>query len=91
MTYITNWRTKVTCTFRDNEEKENRNVVEMVHLTVEHEARARSAPPLHCSPPLSPAIVISPPPSPSKLQEQTNILIEKTENGGMKEPPDERI
>lgn len=70
---------------------QNKDVVEMVHLTVEHEARARSAPPLHCSPPISPAIVISPPASPSKLQEQTKFLIEESENEVAKEPSDEKL
>ncbi|CAH2091111.1 unnamed protein product [Euphydryas editha] len=72
---------------KNNEEK-NSETVEMVHLTIEQEARARSAPPpSHPSPPLSPQIVVSPPLSPSKKQKETNILIEKSENDTLGQPP----
>ncbi|XP_026499168.2 uncharacterized protein LOC113402981 isoform X1 [Vanessa tameamea] len=74
-----------------NNEKQSCETVEMVHLTVEQEARARSAPPpSHTSPPVSPQIVISPPLSPS-LQKETNILIEKPDNDSFEQspPPDE--
>ncbi|XP_069358935.1 LOW QUALITY PROTEIN: uncharacterized protein [Maniola hyperantus] len=76
---------------RNNEEEPKKEAVETVHLTVEQEARARSAPPTTvCSIPTSPQLVISPPHSPSKLQ-VTSIQIEPSENDIVvgPAPPDE--
>ncbi|XP_045766831.1 uncharacterized protein LOC123868380 isoform X2 [Maniola jurtina] len=76
---------------RNNEEEPSKETVETAHLTVEQEARARSAPPTTvCSIPTSPQLVISPPHSPSRLQ-MTSIQIEPSENDIVvgPAPPDE--
>ncbi|XP_045450549.1 uncharacterized protein LOC123659378 [Melitaea cinxia] len=71
-----------------NNEEQTSETVEMVHLTIEQEARARSAPPAsQPSSPPSPQIIVSPPLSPSKPQKETTILIEKSENSTLEQPP----
>lgn len=71
-----------------NNEEQTSETVEMVNLTIEQEARARSAPPpSQPSSPLSPQIIVSPPISPSKPQKETTILIEKSENSTLGQPP----
>lgn len=67
-----------------NNEEQTSETAEMVNLTIEQEARARSAPPP--SQP-SPQIIVSPPISPSKPQKETTILIEKSENSTLGQPP----
>ncbi|CAH2244421.1 jg25366 [Pararge aegeria aegeria] len=76
---------------RNNEEELSKETVEMVRLTVEQEARARSAPPPSlCSVPPSPQLVISPPHSPSKLQ-ATSIVIEPSETDIVIGPPPPKV
>nr|XP_032520950.1 uncharacterized protein LOC116772764 isoform X3 [Danaus plexippus plexippus] len=66
---------------RNNEQNET---VGSTQLTVEQEARARSAPPPCHSTPTSPVPVITPPISP---KQDTNIIIEQPETDCTDEPP----
>ncbi|XP_049874470.1 uncharacterized protein LOC126372665 [Pectinophora gossypiella] len=64
-----------------NDVGEVRDGVEMVLLSVEHEVRAHSAPPVQGSPPSSPCLLVSPSdPTPSPRTDDTTILIEQPES-----------